>query len=124
MPFVRCLNNKENIYSIISMKKYQTIAEIKDDSSIKQLIHMLSDPNNGIMMHKSWHYYFDENFFNFDVNGKLVINYAINKDVISRLKQITLGSIDNVDNIRINPLIFNDKMRSYLLLRKSKEQEL
>lgn len=79
---------------------------------------MLSDPNNGIMMHNSWHYYFDRNFFNFDISGKLIINYAIDKNVLSRLKQITLGYVNNSHEIKINPLVFNKKMKSYLLLRK------
>lgn len=109
---------KENIYAIISDKKYQTIAEIKMDKAINELMQMLSDPNNGIMMHNSWHYYFDRNFFNFDISGKLIINYAIDKNVLSRLKQITLGYVNNSHEIKINPLVFNEKMKSYLLLRK------
>ncbi len=102
-----------HIYNFWQIKdKILKIAKSKEDgytSSIKNLMTSASDPYNGLLMKSDYHDFFDRNYFSFNENGEMICRPEDEEYLFTTLK---------LQKIKINPLIFNEKMKNFLRLRK------
>jgi hypothetical protein len=61
------------------------------------------------MMDIKYHDHFDRNLFTFDSNGEMIYRESDRDYIFNTLK---------LQEIKINPLIFNDEMKNFLSKRK------
>ncbi|MGL5521685.1 MAG: MAG4270 family putative restriction endonuclease [Metamycoplasmataceae bacterium] len=94
---------------IFEIKKIRTeiIKNTDNKEKINELLNDCDDPNNGILLPKTYHFYFDRGVIEFDING----NMLFNEEYIETLKK------EKLILCRIKREYFNEKMQNYLIKR-------
>ena len=102
-----------HIYNFWQIKsEILKIANLKKDNYtniLKNIMDWASDPYNGLVMKSEYHDYFDRNLFSFNNNGEMIYREEDKEYLFNVLR---------LEEIKINPLILNDKMKNFLRLRK------
>lgn len=95
-----------HIYEIHQIKELANNSNLNHDN-ILELLNYCEDPNNGLMLPKEYHYFFDRGIIMFDLNG----NSIFLDKYINDLKKC------NIHPFRIKEEYFNNKMKEYLIKR-------
>ena len=102
--------NAAHIYNVWQIKREIKEIENNDETfKIDDVIEQVANPYNGLMMDSKYHDHFDRNLFTFDSNGEMIYRES-DKDYIFNVLKL--------QEIKINPLIFNDEMKNFLSKRK------
>ncbi len=83
-----------------------------DETVLDQIVNQVNDVNNGILMSRDCHKFFDHNYVWFDDQGYLVWQQD---PIITKQIQSSFGA--DLDKVRIKPEVFSNDMKAYILNR-------
>ena len=99
--------NESNAAHIYAAHKIKNNV-LKNCEYDKELIKWVSNPNNGLMMKQEYHSSFDRHQWYFDANGYMIVPVE---------NQNYLFKVLKLKKVKINPIIFNNDMKYFLIKR-------
>lgn len=105
------LFNESNACHIMEYNKIKSLLNFKkydNEEEKEELKSFISNPNNGLMMNIEYHKSFDRGQWTFDANGEMLVN---------KENEHYLFEIKKLKRIKINPKVFNKKMKEFLMKR-------